>query len=172
MLKTIKNLIEEGIIKNGTMLDLGCGSGKDAIFASDNGFGVTAVDKHFKYKQEGGSVNFVLGQIEDFDIEDKKYDVIYADNSLPFLSKENVEKLLKNASSKLKEDGTFYFSLFGTNDAWANDKNMNFWTRDGAEKFVKSLNLKIYRKTEEEGFAPQMNGELKYWHIFRFILKK
>ncbi len=170
MLKTIKNLISEGVIKDGTLLDLGCGSGGDAFFAAENGFIVTAVDK--KTLAENKSIFFVLGDIEDFNIEKDKFDVIYADNSLPFLSKESACKVLQKAAENLRKDGVLYFSLFGIKDGWADDKNMNFWTKDELNNFVQTLGLNLYRKIEEEGFAPKMNGEIKYWHIFRYTLKK
>lgn len=170
MLKTFKSLLMEGVIKEGNFLDLGCGNGKDALAAAENGFKVTAIDK--KISVQDGSVNFIESSMEDFEIEKDKYDVIYADNSLPFVSKDNAKKILEKASDNLKTGGVLYFSLFGVNDAWSGDEKMNFWTKDEATNFIETLGLKLYRKTEEEGFAPKMDGEIKYWHIFRFILKK
>lgn len=160
----------EGIINRGTMLDLGCGSGQDSLFASENGFEVTAVDKN--PIEISDKVHFFEGKIEDFTIEDGKYDLIYSDNALPFLTKENAIKVLQDASEKIKKDGILYFSLFGEHDAWVKDENMNFWNREEVVRFVESLGLTLYRKVEEEGYAPKMNKEIKYWHIFRFILKK
>ncbi len=170
MLKTIKSLMMEGIVEGGTMLDLGCGSGKDALAASENGFEVTAVDK--KPIPELPLIHFIESKIEDFDIEANKYDFIYADNSLPFLLKDDVKKVLLDATQKLKGGGVVYFSLFGEHDSWVNDKQMNFWKKEEVNEFVGSLELFLYRKTEEEGYAAAMNGDTKYWHIFRFILKK
>lgn len=155
------------------MLDLGSGSGQDALIASEAGFKVTVVDKNpILDTPENVSINKVVSLIEDFDIEKDKYDFIYADNSLPFLKKTDVKKIIHDASSKLKKKGVLYFSLFGINDAWKENKDMNFWNRDEINDFVSTLGLALYKKVEEEGYAPKMNGEIKYWHIFRFTLKK
>ena len=155
------------------MLDLGCGNGQDDIVASEAGFKVTAVDKNAVEKvTENMSINFVIDKIENFKIEQDKYNFIYADNSLPFLIKNDAIKVIKDASIKLKNGGVLYFSLFGVNDAWSGDENINFWTRDEINELVSTLELSLYKKVEEEGYSPKMNGEIKYWHIFRFILKK
>lgn len=165
----------EGLIKNGNFLDLGCGTGSEPAFAAESGFTVTAVDRN-PLTEEVPNITFVQSLIEDFVIEEGKYDVIFADNALPFLTKDNAKKVLIDASSKIKPDGTMSFTLFGANDAWAKDENMsskmNFWDREEAYSFVKGLNLPVYRTDDEEGFAPTMKGEIKYWHIFKFILKK
>lgn len=173
MIKTIKNLIWDKIVTEGKMLDLGSGNGQDAVAATEAGLKVTAVDKNPVDKtSENSRVDFVVERIENFKIEKNKYNLIYADNSLPFLKKEDAVRVIKDAAFNLKKDGVLYFSLFGINDAWSEDKNMNFWTRDEVNDFISTLNLSLYRKVEEEGYAPKMNGEIKYWHIFRFILKK
>ena len=173
MIKTIKNLIWDKVVTNGEMLDLGCGNGQDDIVASEVGFKVTAVDKNVVEKMtENMSINFVIDKIENFKIEQDKYNFIYADNSLPFLIKNDAIKVIKDASIKLKNGGVLYFSLFGVNDAWSGDKNINFWTRNEINELISTLGLSLYKKVEEEGYSPKMNGEIKYWHIFRFILKK
>ena len=173
MIKTIKNILWDKVIIEGEMLDLGAGNGADAIVAVEAGFKVTAVDRNLiPETTENMSVYKVVSPIETFTIEKDRYDFIYADNSLPFLKKTDVEKILQDASGKLKKGGILYFSLFGVNDEWASDENMNFWTREEITDLVSTLGLALYKKVEEEGYVPKMNGETKYAHIFRFTLKK
>ncbi len=173
MIKTIKNLIWNKVITEGEMLDLGCGNGQDDLVAAEAGFRVTAVDKNIPTEIPiNPNITFVNSTIQEFNIEQDKFDVIYADNSLPFITKEEAISVIEDAALKIKKDGILYFSLFGLNDAWAKDTKMNFWSRNEVEDFVLKLGLTIYKKVEEEGYSPTMKGDIKYWHIFALTLKK
>jgi SAM-dependent methyltransferase len=173
MIKNIKSILLEKIIPAGMMLDLGAGGCQDSLIAAEAGFHVVAVDKKPPAAAlENPSVTFVQSPIEEFDIEENKYDLIYADNSLPFLTKDDAKKIIQDAAHKLKTGGLLYFSLFGTQDEWSDKESMNFWTKEEITDFVDSLGLTLYKKIEEEGYGPKMDGSTKYWHIFRFYLKR
>lgn len=172
-------------LKNGQVLDLGAGTGWRSILYAKEGNTVVAVDMNKKRitaleekaKAEGVENNIAttLADIREFPIVDGYFDVILLNNVLPFISdKKEVAKILNKAWRGLKKGGYLEFTLFGMRDAWnGTEPNMSFW--DGSVDFpilFKEHTQYVYWKAEEEGMAPMQNGELKYWHVYLFTLKK
>ncbi len=108
-------------------LDLGCGQGRDVLFMLANGFKVTGVDK----SQEGinqiqgvakakgmsiSSLNLICQDIADFNIEENKFDIISAYNSLQFLPKDHAFLVLESMKSNLKKNGHIIISAFTIDD--------------------------------------------------------
>src|SRR3989344_4888841 len=154
----------------GEVLDLGCGAGDDAIVLAEMGFNVVAVDKNTEEisKRKGNlPISIVTSDIRDFNIENEKYNIIIANNVLPFLgSKDDVYETIKAITGGLLSGGIMYITLFGPKDAWAKeDKNMTFIEYDEAISFLGSLGLTPIHRLTEEGLGPLMKGEIKYWHI-------
>lgn len=108
-------------------LDLGCGQGRDVLFMLANGFKVTGVDK----SQEGirqikdlaktkgmpiANLNLICEDIADFNIEENKFDIINAYNSLQFLPKDYALLVLESIKSNLKKSGYIIISAFTIDD--------------------------------------------------------
>lgn len=76
-----------GITVDADLLEIGCGSGKATEQLIGKGFNLLGIDPgedlvhigNERFKNE--NVNFVKGRFEEFDFEDKKFDVIYAAQS-------------------------------------------------------------------------------------------
>jgi tellurite methyltransferase len=112
---------------NVQFLDLGCGQGRDILFMLANGFQVTGVDK----SQEGlrqiqdvakakgmptASLDLICEDIADFNIEENKFDIISAYNSLQFLPKDYALLVLESIKSNLKKNGYIIISAFTIDD--------------------------------------------------------
>ncbi len=107
-----------------TLLDIGCGDGKDSFFFAKQGISVTALDfseeaiKHLKrkmLKQEVRGVTPVLGDILSFKIN-KKFDVIYAHLSLHYFSDEDTNKVFSKLFSLLNKGGLLFIKCKSTKD--------------------------------------------------------
>lgn len=110
-------LIEKIIGMNRRILDLGCGQGRHANRLAENGHTVVGVDfseAHIEKakSQNKGNVKYVLGDARQyrekipFDVVLSMYDVIGS-----FPSKNENERIVKNAYKNLKKDGVFIASV-------------------------------------------------------------
>lgn len=176
----IKKIELEGILqKDGRVLDLGCGAGKDSMYFSSLGFEVDAVDRDISKIKEGISeednkINIIEHDIENFEIQESAYSLIIAANSLPFLpSKDVIKDVLLRCVKGLNNSGVLYITLFGNKDEWRGVKDkINFYSENEALELIESLNVTKYYQSLEEGKGRTMDGSIKYWNIFRFILTK
>lgn len=162
-------MIENNLLDGkGEALDLGCGKGSASSDLLSLGYKITSVDK-MPTQIEG--VNFVASDIRDFTIEKGKFSVIVCNNVLPFINdKKVVIKLINQMIEGLTQEGVLYFSIFGIHDAWAGDSKMSFFSYDEISSIVDSLTIKTFEKNSFEGYGKTMRGDMKYWHIFRFVL--
>lgn len=108
-------------------LDLGCGQGRDVLFMLANGFKVSGVDKSQEglrqikdlVKEKGipiANLNLICEDIADFNIEENKFDIISAYNSLQFLPKDYALLVLESIKSNLKKNGYIIISAFTVDD--------------------------------------------------------
>ena len=175
-------------ISSGAVLDLGCGNGDNAFILGARGFTVDALDKNEadiiflrKCAEKKGleNLNLIAGLIEDFKPESKKYSLVIANNSLPFIVKEEVGRIVADLSNSLVDGGFIWITLFGPSDEWAKNpdksdstKGMSFFTQEEGLRLLDSLNLKRYFISTEEGYGKTMKGNLKYWQIQKFLYRK
>ncbi len=167
-------------IKEGNILDIGSGSGDDAIALEKKGFIVTSIEKNKdrydlimeKVHESDSKIEVINIEIENYNFPVDKYNVIVAKNSLPFiLQKENQFKVIEKTYSSLTKNGYLYLTLFGPKDAWANNIITGIDFKE-AKTFLKKTGFEIKWHAIEEGWSKTTKGELKYWDINKFICKK
>ena len=96
----------------GSLLDLGCGQGRDSIFFASIGYHVTAVDSSKigiqqminKTQSQGLEVDGIVSDIENLKLE-KKFDVILFDMILHGFEDSTQLELLGKYSDSLNKDG-------------------------------------------------------------------
>ena len=161
---------------SGRVLDLGVGKGEDSTVLAEMGYDVEAVDRDPKLSEEdlkSPRIQVVKEDILNFQIEPNKYAIIIAKNVLPFLNTpEDVFTILSRMSDGAQSRGIIYFTLFGPRDGWRGSKNMSFIEYEDAVSFINSLPLEIQHMSTEEGYGLKMDGEIKYWHIHKFLCLK
>jgi tellurite methyltransferase len=97
-----------------TLLDVGCGDGKDSIYFAKNGFEVTATD----FSKVGISTLSEANEKENLGISvivkdtrkisfEEKFDVIYANLSLHYFIDKETREIISKLSNMLKEGGVF-----------------------------------------------------------------
>jgi SAM-dependent methyltransferase len=153
-------------------LDIGAGSLRDSSFLQSEGFKkVTAIDKNVQDVDEE-KIEFIHGNIEDFNFFRQKYDLVVAINILPFLENDDFKKIFPEILDSIKKEGVFCFTLFGLNDDWnLGEKKMNFHSKSEVLDMLKDFSdIKIFIEEERDGGT--VNGDEKHWHIFRVVAVK
>ncbi len=98
--------------KKGTLLDLGCGQGRDALFLASIGYQVTAVDSSsIGIKQMMGraklrevKIDGIVNDVLNLRLE-KKFDVILFDMLLHAFEESQQAELLKKYSNSIEKNG-------------------------------------------------------------------
>ncbi len=158
-------------------LDLGAGALVESNYFLESGFKkVTAVDssertRTFTQGLDAERFTLTICLFQEFDFEENSYDLINALYSLPFNGPENFEELFENIKTSLKPEGIFVGQLFGVRDGLnVKESKLTFQTREETLELLKGLELIEFEELEDTGTTD--TGEIKYWHVFRFIARK
>ena len=134
-------------LKGKTILDFGCGSGRDTKYFLDLGLNVEASDgskEMCKRASEytGISVKHMLFQELD---EVNKYDGIWACSSILHLNKEELKPVLIKMIKALKDNGIIYTSFkYGDFEGERNGRYFSNFTLEEFEEYIKDItNIRI-----------------------------
>jgi tellurite methyltransferase len=163
--------------RKGQALDVGAGALNATKYLLSAGFKhVTALDasphaqkvaEEFPKQQ----VTFVLSRFEVFLFAENCYDLVNAEFSLPFMTRENFIPTFSSLLSSVRSGGIFTGQLFGTRDSWnVEDSGMTFHTR--AEAGALFHDFELVHIEEEDGPGTTKLGEPKHWHIFHIIASR
>lgn len=121
--KPDENLVEyyeRKIIDTGKVLELGCGPGRNAIYLSNHGFDVDAVDlselsiqwANERAKNRNLHVNFIQKNIFDFEIQEGVYDMVYDSGCFHHIAPHRRMNYLSLIQKALKPGGVFGLTCF------------------------------------------------------------
>lgn len=143
-----------------TLLELGAGTGRDALFFQEQGLTVKALDlssemvKRCREKGLDAEVGNVLG----LEPPPKPYDAIYSMNALLHVPKSDLDGVLASIKRMLKPQGLFYLGVHGgvdTEHLWRGeegDKPPRFFSlhTDKAllDKVTKHFSLIYFRRVQ------------------------
>lgn len=103
------------VIKNGRILDLGCGPGHHSKYFSTHNFKVTGIDLSSEMiklaKSEFAGLDFRVMDILDLDFAENSFDGVWASASLLHVNKNQLELILIKIKEILINDGILYISL-------------------------------------------------------------
>jgi 2-polyprenyl-3-methyl-5-hydroxy-6-metoxy-1,4-benzoquinol methylase len=112
MERTLRKFIEL-LPEGATVLDLGCGSGRDSLYFLEEGFDVTALDASEKLS---GLAQIHIGQdvlnmkFEEMDFEEV-FDGVWACASLLHVSENEIDNILDKVIMSIKPGGIIYMSF-------------------------------------------------------------
>ncbi len=112
--------------KKKTLLELGAGPGRDALFFKRNGLEVTVTDLSPEMVRLCRAKG-LRAQVMDFmalDFPEASFDAVFALNSLLHTPKKDLPDVLKGVRRVLKPGGLFYLGVYGGHDfegVWPDD---------------------------------------------------
>jgi SAM-dependent methyltransferase len=106
--------------KVSTLLDIGCGGGRDAVYFSKKGLQVVALDNFESEKQQvklqQAGVKFINDDIVDINFKPASFDVIYAHLSLHYFNDKTTTDIFKKLHKILKPKGYLFVKCKSTDD--------------------------------------------------------
>ena len=138
-----------------SVLDFGCGSGRDAKYFSDKGYLVEATDgseELCRLAREYTGIGVSQMLFEELDACEK-YDGIWACASILHLRKEALKNVLKKMAAALKTDGIVYASFkYGNFEGERNGRYFSDFTPEAFKVFIREvaeLQMEEYWITED-----------------------
>ena len=171
-MSTTYGLFEENLSsKNGEILDLGCGSGRDSKYFIEKGYEVTALDLSPVLAAKASEYigqEVVVGNMKDLDYVNK-FIGIWACASLLHLSEDEILETLKKCHTALKNDGILYASFkYGENNYEKDGRSFTCFTKDKFLNLIDELTFQCVNIFETGDVRPGRESER--W--LNVILKK
>lgn len=169
-IKFLKSLLKP----KSSILDLGCGSGRDAIHLSKLGYSVTGIDlskNMIKYaKKLGSKVNFKVMDMKKLNFKDNSFDAVWANASLLHLNKNSISIVLRKIYRMLNKNGLFYLSIkkgkgegLISDERYGNIKKFwSFYAKNEIEKLLKKNKFSIIRSYIKK---PASSYEIHSWIV-------
>ena len=124
----IQNRFLSYVSLHGTILDFGCGSGRDSKYFLDKGYSVVSVDGSHelcKIASENTGQEVICCTFQDYK-PTKKFDGIWACASLLHLKKNELKSVLLKLVDSLNQNGCLYLSFkYGS---YSGERNGRFFT--------------------------------------------
>ena len=119
-------VLDEGLIRPGSVLELGCGTGADAILLFRRGFDVTAVDAspiaveraRARVEQEDALIRIVLDDVFEFARTVEPFDLVYDAGFYHFIRQVELDRFLDMLWRVTRPD-SFYLTLAGNSEETA-----------------------------------------------------
>ena len=114
--------------KDGKILDLGCGSGRDSMNFIKLGYEVTAVDGSKQLAKKASALlgkEVIASTFEELELKEK-FHGIWACASLLHIKREDLKTVLNNLYNNLDDNGVFYMSFKYGEKEYVDDKNRYF----------------------------------------------
>lgn len=114
--------------KDGKILDLGCGSGRDSMNFMKLGYEVTSVDGAKKLAKKASVLlgkEVIVSTFEELELKEK-FHGIWACASLLHIKREDLKIVLNNLYNNLDDKGVFYMSFKYGEKEYVDDKNRYF----------------------------------------------
>lgn len=128
--------------KNATILDFGCGSGRDTKYFLDKGFLTEAMDgskKLCEYASTYTGIHVKNMLFEELN-EHEKYDGIWACSSILHLNKKELLNVFPLMIQALKKNGIIYTSFkYGDYEGMVNGRYFTYFTENSFSLFLKNI---------------------------------
>lgn len=169
---TVQDKFLELIPNGGTILDFGCGSGRDTKYFIKKGYKVDATDGSFELcKLAGKYTGIEVKQMLFSELSaDNLYDGIWACSSILHLSKAELKDVFRKMVQATKVNGCIYTSFkYGDFEGYRNERYFTDFTEISFEDYIKDVSeIRIIEYWISEDVRPG-RGEEKWLNL---ILQK
>jgi len=169
----------EHIAKNDAILDLGCGSGRDAKIFSEKGYEVIGIDLSNKLleiaQKEAPLTNFRQMDMRELMFENEIFGGVWAVASLLHLPKKDIPRCLNECNRVLKKEGIIYIGVkvgegeeFKPDTRYAEDalKFYSYFQPEEMENYIKQAGFKILESQTKECFKHYLqHNEIRIFGI-------
>lgn len=142
----VQNRFLDKLTKGASILDFGCGSGRDTKYFLEKGYKVTAIDgsqELCKLASEYTGITVKQMLFKELD-EQNVYDGIWACSSILHLHKQELIVVIKKMCEALKEDGIIYASFkYGEFEGERNGRYFTDFTEESILKLLEKINLLV-----------------------------
>jgi SAM-dependent methyltransferase len=114
----IQQLLLEVFPNNSNLLEIGCGSGRDANFMFENNYKITAIDASKEMILEAKKIHpllknflYVMTIPDELSFKNNSFDGVYSIATLMHLEEKEIVKSIKKIYDILKDKGIFLFSV-------------------------------------------------------------
>jgi cyclopropane fatty-acyl-phospholipid synthase-like methyltransferase len=114
----VQQLLLEVFPINSNLLEIGCGSGRDANFMLENNYKIIAIDASKEMISEAKKIHPLLANSlhvaaipDELNFNDNSFDGVYSIATLMHLEKKAIEVSIKKVYEILKNKGIFLFSV-------------------------------------------------------------
>ena len=150
------------IKKPASILDLGCGSGRDSKYFLDAGYRVTAIDGSRELCQIASElIQQPVRQLlfEDLDYHEE-FDAVWACASLLHVPKSEIHDIMRKVCEALKPDGILYFSVkYGTEERTVGERSFSDYTEADIPWLLKDTGLEIVEHWISQDVRQGRNSE-------------
>lgn len=131
------------IPEKGSILDAGCGSGRDSLYFMKHGYVVSAFDASIemvKYSSKVTGLKVIHSTYEDIELDKSTFDGIWANASLLHVSRDDMLTVIKKLFRALKTNGIIFLSYkYGHNEYEKNGRYFNSYTESSLILIVDQL---------------------------------
>ena len=155
-----------------SILDFGCGSGRDTKYFLEKGYQVAATDGSAELCRLAGSFTGIKVKKMLFQELDEigVYDGIWACSSILHLSKDELKNVMQRMLCALKDDGVIYTSFkYGTFEGERNGRYFTDFTEKTFDGFLSGIR---HVKIEEQWLTGDVRPGRESEQWLNFILRK
>ena len=138
----MQDLFLSEIKEGASILDFGCGSGRDTRFFLQKGYHVAALDgsaELCRIAEEKTGITVIRMEFNDYDEQDQ-YDGIWACSSILHLPKQELKNVLIHMEKALHNDGIIYTSFkYGDFSGMRNGRYFTDFTEESFKIFIAEI---------------------------------
>ncbi|MFH1393233.1 MAG: class I SAM-dependent methyltransferase [Patescibacteria group bacterium] len=166
-------------IKNGVVLDIGSGNGRNSFFLAQNNFRVEALDintqnvKNLKILSKQLNLNIKTKQLDvkKFKFQPRKYDLILAIQSLIWMKKTEFIKIIKKIKDSLKPEGIAIISGFTIEDmSYLNLKSAR--SPRGKNTFYSKSEKRYWQFLDKQELKKCFDGDFKILYYKEKLIRE
>ncbi len=103
-----------------SILDIGCGAGRDTLYFADLNYKVTALDLSAKalslFQEIPKNVEFICDDIKNVNFAADSFDLVYANLTLHYFDNQTTKRVIANITQSLTSGGVLTFLCKSTKD--------------------------------------------------------